>query len=127
MAVSNVTPVGSAPRSIAATHGLSREAGTTIIVGSSDTLETLARRYNVSAAAILQANGYKGPRTLSPGQQLIIPRPGAAARSGHAIRKLRDLAVVDPDRGEGTSVRNISAQNISKLSNFSCLWSQRSR
>jgi murein DD-endopeptidase MepM/ murein hydrolase activator NlpD len=68
-----------APRSIAATHGLSREAGTTIIVGSSDTLETLARRYNVSAAAILQANGYKGPRTLSPGQQLIIPRSTAVA------------------------------------------------
>jgi murein DD-endopeptidase MepM/ murein hydrolase activator NlpD len=68
-----------APRSIAATHGLTREAGTTIIVGSNDTLETLARRYNVSAAAILQANGYKGPRVLSPGQQLIIPRPTLAA------------------------------------------------
>ena len=39
----------------------------------------MARRYNVSAAAILQANGYKGPRTLSPGQQLIIPHPAAAA------------------------------------------------
>jgi murein DD-endopeptidase MepM/ murein hydrolase activator NlpD len=67
------------PRSIAATHGPSREAGTTIIVGSSDTLETLARRYNVSSAAILQANGYKGPRALSPGQQLLIPRSTAAA------------------------------------------------
>ena len=29
------------------------------------------------AAAILQANGYKGPRALSPGQQLIIPRQTA--------------------------------------------------
>src|SRR4029079_35648 len=38
----------------------------------------LSRRYNVSSAAILQANGYKGPRALSPGQQLIIPRPTAA-------------------------------------------------
>ncbi len=53
--------------------------GTTIIVGTSDTLEILSRRYNVSAAAILQANGYKGPRALSPGQQLIIPRQSAAA------------------------------------------------
>jgi murein DD-endopeptidase MepM/ murein hydrolase activator NlpD len=53
-------------------------AGTTIIVGTSDTLETLSRRYNVSSAAILQANGYKGPRALSPGQQLIIPRQTAA-------------------------------------------------
>ncbi len=65
-----------APRSVAATHGLAQ--GTKIIVGTSDTLDTLSRRYNVSPAAILQANGYKGPRALSPGQQLIIPRQTAA-------------------------------------------------
>jgi murein DD-endopeptidase MepM/ murein hydrolase activator NlpD len=68
-----------APRSIAATHAPAREAGTTIIVGTSDTLETLSRRYNVSSAAILQANGYKGPRALQPGQQLIIPHHAATA------------------------------------------------
>jgi murein DD-endopeptidase MepM/ murein hydrolase activator NlpD len=69
-----------APRSVASSHGAGQGAGqgaTTIIVGTSDTLDTLSRRYNVSPAAILQANGYKGPRTLSPGQQLIIPRPTA--------------------------------------------------
>jgi murein DD-endopeptidase MepM/ murein hydrolase activator NlpD len=66
-----------APRSVAATHPPA-QGGTTIIVGTSDTLETLSRRYNVSSAAILQANGYKGPRALSPGQQLIIPRQTAA-------------------------------------------------
>jgi murein DD-endopeptidase MepM/ murein hydrolase activator NlpD len=66
-----------APRSIAAKPAPA-QAGTTIIVGTSDTLETLSRRYNVSSAAILQANGYKGPRALSPGQQLIIPRQTAA-------------------------------------------------
>jgi murein DD-endopeptidase MepM/ murein hydrolase activator NlpD len=53
--------------------------GTTIIVGTSDTLDGLAKRYNVSAAAIMQANGYKGPRVLSPGQQLIIPKQAAVA------------------------------------------------
>jgi murein DD-endopeptidase MepM/ murein hydrolase activator NlpD len=67
-----------APRSVAATHAPGA-GGTTIIVGTSDTIETLAHRYNVSTAAILQANGYKGPRTLSPGQQLIIPHQAAAA------------------------------------------------
>ena len=68
-----------APRSVAATRAPApAQAGTTIIVGTSDTLETLSRRYNVSPAAILQANGYKGPRVLSPGQQLIIPRQTAA-------------------------------------------------
>jgi murein DD-endopeptidase MepM/ murein hydrolase activator NlpD len=67
---------GTVPRSVAAAHPPGQ--GTTIIVGTSDTLDILAKRYNVSSAAILQANGYKGPRTLSPGQQLIIPRQSAA-------------------------------------------------
>ena len=69
-----------APRSVAAVRAPAQaQAGTTIIVGTSDTLEGLSRRYNVSSAAILQANGYKGPRALSPGQQLIIPRQTTAA------------------------------------------------
>jgi len=59
--------------------------GTTIIVGTSDTLDLLAKRYNVSSAAILQANGYKGPRALSPGQQLIIPRQSVAAAPAPAV------------------------------------------
>jgi murein DD-endopeptidase MepM/ murein hydrolase activator NlpD len=71
-----------APRSVAAARG---PGGTTIIVGTSDTLEILSRRYNVSAAAIMQANGYKGPRALSPGQQLIIPHPGAAVAAAPAL------------------------------------------
>jgi murein DD-endopeptidase MepM/ murein hydrolase activator NlpD len=66
-----------APRSVAATRPA--PAGTTIIVGTSDTLDTLSQRYHVSPAAILQANGYKGPRALSPGQQLIIPHQAAVA------------------------------------------------
>jgi murein DD-endopeptidase MepM/ murein hydrolase activator NlpD len=69
-----IETTGSVPHSVAAVHPAQ---GSTIIVGTSDTLELLARRYNVTPAAILQANGYKGPRVLSPGQQLIIPRPGA--------------------------------------------------
>ena len=64
------------PRSVAASRPV---GGTTIIVGTSDTLEVLAQRYHVTPAAILAANGYKGPRTLSPGQALVIPHPGAVA------------------------------------------------
>ncbi len=74
-----------APRSIAATRAPGREAGTTIIVGTSDTLETLSRRYNVSSAAILQANGYKGPRALQPGQQLVIPHQSAVAAAPASV------------------------------------------
>src|SRR6267154_656201 len=67
-----------APRSVAAIRSPG-PGSSTIIVGTSDTLETLSRRYNVTPAAILQANGYKGPRNLSPGQQLIIPRQTAVS------------------------------------------------
>jgi murein DD-endopeptidase MepM/ murein hydrolase activator NlpD len=63
------------PRSVAAARPVHN---TTIIVGTSDTLEILAQRYHVTPAAILAANGYKGPRTLSPGQSLVIPHPTAA-------------------------------------------------
>ena len=67
-----------APKSVAA-RGPASHGGTTIIVGTSDTLDILARRYNVSSAEILKANGYRGPRALSPGQQLIIPPRHAVA------------------------------------------------
>jgi murein DD-endopeptidase MepM/ murein hydrolase activator NlpD len=72
-----------APRSVAATHAPA--PGITIIVGTAETLETLAHHYNVSPAAILQANGYKGPRALSPGQQLIIPRQATASIAAPAL------------------------------------------
>ncbi|MEH2608970.1 peptidoglycan DD-metalloendopeptidase family protein [Bradyrhizobium sp. AZCC 1693] len=74
------------PRSVAAARPAAQN-GTTIIVGTSDTLDILAKRYNVSSAAILQANGYKGPRVLSPGQQLIIPRQTAVAAAAPAATK----------------------------------------
>ncbi|QQO21991.1 LysM peptidoglycan-binding domain-containing M23 family metallopeptidase [Bradyrhizobium diazoefficiens] len=64
------------PRSVAAAQPT---GGTKIIVGTSDTLDVLAKRYHVTPHAILAANGYKGPRALSPGQQLIIPHPATAA------------------------------------------------
>src|SRR5450432_3359311 len=82
-----------APRSVAATRAPAQ--GTTIIVGTSDTLETLAHRYNVKPAAILQANGYKGPRTLSPGQQLIIPfqTPATVAAPALAAPTSKPVAV----------------------------------
>ena len=97
-----IETTGTVPRSIAARNPAQNSAqisaqGTTIIVGTSDTLEILARRYNVTPAAILAANGYKGPRVLSPGQQLIIPHAGAAvATSGQAVAAARPVAASAP-------------------------------
>ena len=69
------------PHSVVAVHP---SANTKIIVGTSDTLEVLAHRYHLTPEAILAANGYKGPRRLSPGQSLIIPHPTATAVAGPA-------------------------------------------
>jgi murein DD-endopeptidase MepM/ murein hydrolase activator NlpD len=80
------------PRSVAAARPAA-PGGTTIIVGTSDTLDILAKRYNVSPAAILQANGYKGPRVLSPGQQLIMPRQTAVAAAAPAPAASKPVAV----------------------------------
>jgi murein DD-endopeptidase MepM/ murein hydrolase activator NlpD len=80
------------PRSVAA----ARPKGTTIIVGTSDTLEVLAQRYHVAPAAILAANGYKGPRVLSPGQQLIIPPATAATPAPVATAPVAAVPVSKP-------------------------------
>ncbi|WGD56448.1 LysM peptidoglycan-binding domain-containing M23 family metallopeptidase [Bradyrhizobium sp. CB1650] len=69
------------PRSVAAAQPA---GGTKIIVGTSDTLDILAKRYHVTSQAILAANGYKGPRALSPGQQLVIPHPTTTAAAAPA-------------------------------------------
>ncbi|WP_298245637.1 LysM peptidoglycan-binding domain-containing M23 family metallopeptidase [uncultured Bradyrhizobium sp.] len=70
--------------------------GTKIIVGTSDTLDVLAKRYHVTPQAILAANGYKGPRALSPGQQLIIPHPATAAAPAPALAPVAAAPAAKP-------------------------------
>ncbi len=83
------------PRSVAAAP---RPAHVKIIVGTSDTLEVLAHRYHVTPAAILAANGYKGPRTLSPGQSLLIPQPAAHGLAAEAPPAAVPVAVAPAAR-----------------------------
>ncbi|GMP02978.1 LysM peptidoglycan-binding domain-containing M23 family metallopeptidase [Bradyrhizobium sp. TM239] len=81
------------PRSVAAAPPA---GGTKIIVGTSDTLDVIAKRYRVTPQAILAANGYKGPRSLSPGQQLIIPHPATAAAPAPALAPVAAAPVMAP-------------------------------
>src|SRR6185437_7404617 len=97
------------PRSIAAARPA---AHVTIIVGTSDTLEVLAQRYHVTPAAILAANGYKGPRRLSPGQSLIIPHPTAmAAVSAPAQLAATPVAAAPASRPVATAAPSIHVVN----------------
>ncbi len=47
----------------------------TYIVKPGDTLSTIAAQFNISTAALMQANGITNPNVLAVGQQLIIPPP----------------------------------------------------
>lgn len=51
--------------------------GTTYTVQPGDTLYTIARRFDTTIAAIVQANNLANPNSLSVGQQLIIPAPAS--------------------------------------------------
>ncbi len=50
------------------------EGGTPITVAAGETLETIARRYGIPVAALMEANSITSPATLHPGQHLVIPR-----------------------------------------------------
>lgn len=92
-----------------------REGGMKIIVGTSDTLEGLARRYNVSTAEIMRANGYRGPRALSPGQSLIIPKRAAHAEAPALTQAPATRAATMPSSvhvaTSGDTLMNISRRN----------------
>ena len=95
-----------APRSLAAAReGWNHKGSTTIIVGTNDTMDGLAQRYGVSSAEILKANGYKGPRALQPGQQLVIPPRApavAAAPAPVAAPKVASLPSAAPIAGSAS-------------------------
>ncbi|ABE62609.1 peptidase M23B [Nitrobacter hamburgensis X14] len=100
---------------VAARDGWNRGGGTPIIVGTSDTLEGLSRRYGVSTAEILKANGYRGPRRLQPGQQLIIPKRATAADT-HAAPAAKPVAVAAAASGvhyvnRGDTLMSIARHN----------------
>ncbi|MBI3702132.1 MAG: peptidoglycan DD-metalloendopeptidase family protein [Afipia sp.] len=104
------------PPSVAATRAYTREGGTTIIVGTSDTLEIISRRYNVPSHEILAANGYNGPRVLSPGQQLIIPKRIAQAAppamsSAPATRASGPMPSSNHVVNRGDTLNNIARRN----------------
>jgi murein DD-endopeptidase MepM/ murein hydrolase activator NlpD len=119
-----IETTAAAPRSVAAARPMpapapaaapANGARTTIIVGTSDTLDTLARRYNVSSAEILAANGYRGPRALQPGQQLVIPARSAQPAVAAAPAKPAAVAAAGPSSvhfvNRGDTLLSIARRN----------------
>jgi murein DD-endopeptidase MepM/ murein hydrolase activator NlpD len=55
--------------------------GETIQVQEGDTLYSIAKRYGVSLAALIETNGLAHGSTIKPGQQLVLPAGAPAARA----------------------------------------------
>ena len=117
-----------APRSIASNASWSAADGTTIIVGTNDTVEGLAQRYNVPAREIMRVNGLPTPRNLQPGQSLVIPRQVTAAAPAMSAPQTRPAAVassggvhvVNPGETLYSIARknNIPAAKLAKANNL---------
>ena len=50
------------------------DGGTAVVVARGDTVNSLARKYRVPPAAIMQANNLRSATAIVPGQRLVIPR-----------------------------------------------------
>jgi len=61
--------------------------GTAIVIEPGDTIGAVAHRFGVPVHAILEANGITDPKTIVPGQRVVIPRynpNGTGAKIAHA-------------------------------------------
>ena len=122
------TTGSTAPRSIASNAKWSAVDGTTIIVGTNDTIDTLAQRHNVPAREIMRVNGLPTPRNLQPGQSLVIPRqlvdpaPAMAAPQTRpaALAAQGGVHVVNPGETLHSIARknNIPAAKLAKANNL---------
>jgi murein DD-endopeptidase MepM/ murein hydrolase activator NlpD len=80
-------------RRLASTPGAgawSVERGTPVVVGQSETLESLSRRYGVPSDALLNVNGLSSAAMVKPGAHIVIPTYNAQGGASPAGAKLAD-------------------------------------
>ena len=73
------------------------------VIESGESLYTIARRYNVTAQAIVQANGMSSPDKIFVGQKVIIP--GLTAKSAAKIAPTQ-VASIAPVENAVTAAKN---------------------
>jgi murein DD-endopeptidase MepM/ murein hydrolase activator NlpD len=71
------------------------EGGTPVTVAPGDSLETIARRYNVPVGAIMEANNLSGP-AVHPGEHLVIPRRASVAAVSPPATRIATAAPAVP-------------------------------
>ena len=65
---------GSVPAHRTAAGHWTWDGGAAVTVARGETVESLARKHRVPAAAIMQTNGFREGAVLRPGQRVVIPR-----------------------------------------------------
>jgi murein DD-endopeptidase MepM/ murein hydrolase activator NlpD len=85
-ATAMVAPANSTPAASAAPNLVSVPGDAYVhVIESGESLYTIARRYDVTAQAIVQANGFSSPDKIFVGQKVVIPgRPDLLAKKGPA-------------------------------------------
>lgn len=81
-------------QTLAAAEPVAVEPGAAYAVRPGDTVSSIARRYRVSEAALLQVNGLTNPDRLAVGQHLRLPAEGDARVLAAAYRDAVDVPVV---------------------------------
>ncbi|MET0745621.1 MAG: peptidoglycan DD-metalloendopeptidase family protein [Microvirga sp.] len=77
--------------------GYSAHGGTSVTVGSTDTLNTISQRYGVPPAAILTASGMTSPAQVRPGATVTIP----VYNAGGAPTRVASIAPVQVQASQG--------------------------
>ncbi|HJS62750.1 MAG TPA: peptidoglycan DD-metalloendopeptidase family protein [Pseudolabrys sp.] len=99
------------------------DGGSPVTVGYGETIESIARKHGVPAAALMQTNGVREPGQIRPGQRLVIPRyvstspkrtPTYAAQpkasgSVHVVKAGETLMSIS--RGTGVSMAALAKTN----------------
>src|SRR4029077_3945497 len=106
------------PKSIAATSNWNHDDGAMIIVGTSDTIDSISQRYGVPAREIMKANGLPTPRAIQPGQSLFIPRPQQAqaqpkpaprVAASPPVRAMQPVVAAAPGPGTALAVAFVNS------------------
>ena len=84
------------------------------VIESGESLYTIARRYNVTAQAIVQANGLASPDKIYVGQSIVIPgRPDLGGQRGGAAPATQTAATAAPS----VQVAAVSPNGASPIGN----------
>lgn len=100
IAVASKTPASAAPNLVS----IPSDAYVHVIE-SGESLYTIARRYDVTAQAIVQANGFSSPDKIYVGQKIVIPgRPDLLARKGPATSAAAPVRVASVNPAGSTPI-----------------------